>query len=145
MSLTEAYRELESGAWATHHPSDCPCRGRGWIASDLDTWHRCPIHGRGVPHPETEEFDREFDMEAHLLRVKREAWVTFRTRSGLRERVFRARAVALAGAVPTSPNGWLDAAREVVEEVLEERARQRGFSCRLEAALTVGGNEWYAD
>ena len=146
MSLTEAYRELESGAWATHHPSDCPCRGRGWIASDLDTWHRCPIHGRGVPHPEDEE--SEFDMEAHLLRVRREAWAAFRTRSGLPERVFRARVVATNGGVPTSPNGWLDAAQAFIAGVLNERARSAGFSCRLEAAWSCGedgGGEWYAD
>ena len=144
MSLTDTYRELESGMWASVLPSDCPCRGQGWLLSDLDTWHRCPVHGRGVPHPEDER-ENGFDMEAHLLAMRREAWATLRTRSGLVEREFRARAVRVAGAVPASPNGWLDAAREVVDGVLNENARRAGYSSRLEAALTVGGSEWYVD
>lgn len=41
--------------WADENPNICGCRGRGWMLSDLDTWHHCPIHGKGVPHPLEEE------------------------------------------------------------------------------------------
>ena len=142
MSLANEYAGYESGSWARTNPSECPCGGRGWFFSDLDTTHRCPLHGGGVPHPEDE--NAEFDMAAHLLAVHRAAWASFRTRSGLPERVFRARVVRLAGSTPSTPAAWVNAAQAFVDEVLNERARQEGFSCRLEAALTVGGREWYA-
>lgn len=49
--------DLNSGAWAHPAPGQCPCRG-GWMLSDYDTWHRCPVHGTDVPHPdEAESFD----------------------------------------------------------------------------------------
>ena len=54
MSLQDEFRAMESGHWAEADAADCPCRGRGWLLSDLDTWHRCPIHGKGKPHPEDE-------------------------------------------------------------------------------------------
>ena len=141
MSLANEYAEYQSGSWAMTNPSECPCTS-GWLLSDLDTFHRCPIHGRGVPHPEDENAD--FDMAAHALAIHRAAWVSFRTRSGLPERVFRRRVVRLAGSTPSTPAAWVNAAQAVVDEVLNERAQREGFSCRLEAALTVGGREWYA-
>ena len=30
---------------------ECPCSGHGWIMSDFDTWHECPVHFQGQRHP----------------------------------------------------------------------------------------------
>ena len=147
MSYEHEYRELQSGRWALVNPSTCPCRGHGWLLSDLDTFHRCPMHGSGVPHPESDDEAFEgFDMQGHLLRAYRAAWESFRHRAELPERVFRSRAITLAGSVPTSPEAWVNAAQAVLEDVLDERARAAGFSCRLEAAWSrsEAPDEWDA-
>lgn len=39
------------------NPDLCKCNGGGWVLSNLDQWHRCPIHGAGLPHPEDEVLD----------------------------------------------------------------------------------------
>jgi hypothetical protein len=134
-----AMRELDSGVWAEHNPSRCPCGGRGWMGSDFDTWHRCPIHGVGVPHPEDEE--AFFNHVLHTLEVRRAAWRHFQVRSGLLPRVFRSTVehrLAMVGSAALHPQDWVDAAETVsderVTEMLEERARRMGYSCRLEAA-----------
>ena len=49
--------------WADEDPSRCGCRGRGWMLSDVDTWHQCPAHGRGVMHPEEAEYEAEIREE----------------------------------------------------------------------------------
>jgi hypothetical protein len=48
------YQEVacNSAVWARKDAARCGCRGRGWWASEVDTWHCCPFHGEGVPHPE---------------------------------------------------------------------------------------------
>jgi len=62
MSLLEAeYREFDRGFWAEKRADRCPCRGHGWACSDLDTWHRCPVHYDGQRHPED---DRPEELEA---------------------------------------------------------------------------------
>lgn len=51
MNMYEAYyREVEMKLWADPNPEVCRCGGRGWVLSDLDTWHSCPYHDG--PHPE---------------------------------------------------------------------------------------------
>lgn len=137
--LDTIFRELESGIWAEHNPSSCPCSGRGWLGSDLDTWHRCPLHGQGVPHPEDEEV---FHNEVlHLLTIRRAAWRHFQQRSGLPPRDFRyhvERCLTSVGISGMHPQDWVDAAEQVsdalVAEMQDERARLMGYSCRLEAA-----------
>ena len=37
-------RQLASGAWAEINPTRCPCHGTGVMLSNLDSWHKCPIH-----------------------------------------------------------------------------------------------------
>jgi hypothetical protein len=54
MSLQDIYTEMESGLWAVPEEGLCPCHGGGWVLSDLDTWHKCPIHFHGQRHPEDE-------------------------------------------------------------------------------------------
>lgn len=34
------------------NPEHCACRGSGWTLSNYDSWHPCPAHHRGQPHPE---------------------------------------------------------------------------------------------
>lgn len=55
--LGAIYESASTGQFAAHRPDHCGCGGRGWFLSDLDTWHKCPLHYlpvRGVypPHPE---------------------------------------------------------------------------------------------
>jgi len=33
-------------------PERCGCRGGGWILTNRDVWHTCPVHHDGQPHPE---------------------------------------------------------------------------------------------
>ena len=52
-SLQEEYNEFRRGLWATQDPEECPCGGRGYVLSDFDTWHECPVHHvEGQHHPE---------------------------------------------------------------------------------------------
>jgi hypothetical protein len=53
MSLQHEYNDICSGTWAHPDKDECPCRG-GWFVSDLDTYHKCPYHFDGQPHPEDE-------------------------------------------------------------------------------------------
>lgn len=139
------YRELQSGRWAEINPSKCPCRGTGWFNSDLDTLHQCPVHGGGVPHPETEEpGDTPFDFDAHRLNGLRNAFRVFRytaRRNGFTgdASMFEEACLAEVGAFGASdmtPQRWVDAAEQFAERVVsdasEARARRHGYSCALE-------------
>ena len=48
--LQQYYDHFKTGYWATI--KNCACRGTGWHLSDVDTWHKCPIHFTNQPHPE---------------------------------------------------------------------------------------------
>lgn len=37
---------------AVEDPEDCACRGSGWVLSQVDTWHKCPVASHAGPHPE---------------------------------------------------------------------------------------------
>lgn len=66
MSELQAYYEMfKTGCWAMADADECPCHGRGWALSDVDTWHNCPIHFAGQLHPEAcEGFEDEKDFLA---------------------------------------------------------------------------------
>lgn len=51
-SLQAEYNYMQSGAWSEPESNRCPCRGSGWLLSDLDTWHACPEHHTDQRHPE---------------------------------------------------------------------------------------------
>ncbi len=111
------YRELESGVWAQANPAKCPCRA-GWLLSDYDTWHRCPLHGEGVPHPEDGEV--EFDMAAHKLQVLRDTYADYRDqahRMGFRGNFRLECALFLKCAFEPSPQDWVNAAEETVDQL----------------------------
>lgn len=40
--LQAMFDSAERGDWCEYDANECPCRGRGWMLSDLDTWHACP-------------------------------------------------------------------------------------------------------
>jgi len=124
--------------WAEVNPGKCPCGGGGWLLSDFDTFHRCGLHGVGVPHPESEE---EGSQDPHrMLRLRREAYRTFMTRSGLGTQEFLTACVDQMGGPAHSPQEWVDAAEAVTGELLragaEKEARAQGYSCDLERRLT---------
>jgi hypothetical protein len=50
--LEQYYEAVCTGYWADEDPAHCGCKGRGWMLSELDTWHQCPVHGAGARHPE---------------------------------------------------------------------------------------------
>ena len=131
--------DLDGGRWATLNPSRCECRGSGWMSSDFDTYHKCPIHYRGQPHPEMdcEEDLDTFDWEAASLENQREAYWTFCRDSGLWMPDFNDM-VRKAVGPEASIQEWVDAAesvaQDIVREALEQKARDAGYSCRLEAA-----------
>jgi hypothetical protein len=129
------YRDLESGVWAEANPYTCPCRS-GWLLSDFDTWQRCPIHGKSVPHPEDE--DGSFDHGAHRLQLARTAYAQFRAearQAGFRGS-FKAACRAASGRYRPSIKEWVCAAEQVAseyrQEVAEQAARRAGYSCGLE-------------
>lgn len=106
------YRELESGVWAQANPAKCPCRG-GWLLSDYDTWHRCPLHGKGVPHPDDEE--EGFDSHHHNITMLRDIYAAFRDqahRMGFRGNF---RLAANPDQAFKTPQEWVNAAEKVVE------------------------------
>lgn len=37
---------------ALDDPDKCACRGSGWVLSQVDTWHACPVRSHAGPHPE---------------------------------------------------------------------------------------------
>lgn len=38
------YDSFSQGHWASRNKRKCACRGSGWTLSDVDTWHKCPVH-----------------------------------------------------------------------------------------------------
>jgi len=58
MSELQAYYDaFRTGYWAHPDADRCPCHGSGWALSEVDTWHKCPIHYNGQAHPEDYEFE----------------------------------------------------------------------------------------
>lgn len=49
--LQDYYDACKTGFWANPDCRRCGCKGRGYWLSDLDTWHECPYHFSGQPHP----------------------------------------------------------------------------------------------
>ena len=139
MTYQHAYRELCTGKWADPNPYRCPCRGTGWLVSDYDTYHRCPLHGGGAPHPEDDE--TVFDYNAHRIGMARIYWRLLRHEAltlGF-EGDFTEACVATADKPPITPQAWVAAAERVAAPLAREHAekdvRRRGYSCALELRL----------
>ncbi len=41
--------------WIREEAAECGCRGSGWFLSQVDTYHRCPLHFHGQINPEMYE------------------------------------------------------------------------------------------
>lgn len=55
MSEHEQYYEgCRRGMFASQNAAECGCGGCGWFLSQVDTWHECPVHYTGQPHPESD-------------------------------------------------------------------------------------------
>jgi len=145
MSMQHEYNELERGMWAEVNPSKCPCRGGGWLNSDLDTWHKCRFHGGNVPHP---EYDRDGDRlseaeaRAHHLRIHRNAAMHFRgmfVSAGGTAEEFKALVIRALAGKKVTPELWVDTAEMIAQDKLydynERRAVEEGYSCGLEMHL----------
>lgn len=53
MSEFSQYLEsFKTAYWSDENPNNCRCRGSGWVLSELDTWHKCPVHFKNQIHPE---------------------------------------------------------------------------------------------
>jgi hypothetical protein len=63
MPNNDTYLYLEGGTWAESDVKHCACRGGGWMLSDYDTWHKCPIHYDGQRHPEQADWEAEMADE----------------------------------------------------------------------------------
>lgn len=162
MSLQDEYNFCQSGQWAETNPSKCPCRNLGWMLSDLDTWHCCPIHGNGVPEPHDDDHLDTFNYAAHKLSNMRAALLTFQRIAqnfGLTPRKFKASVMARVARErgPVTPATWVNAAEDVCEgadayaghpwsdpdfsgELEEHIRRQKETSCDLN-----GRDPEYAD
>jgi hypothetical protein len=46
------YDNFRAGWWASENEDECACHGKGWALSEVDTWHKCPVHFHGQPSPE---------------------------------------------------------------------------------------------
>ena len=149
-------RDLDSGNWANLNPNLCPCKGSGWLHSDLDSFHACPVHKTASQrHPE-DQFDGEWTAEieaaidaefaqiaAERLTLNRnlfERFTEIARKAGFKGNFKAACEEVLGdyeeGSAP-GPLAWLDAADKVSEAVAKEaretEARAQGYSCDLEA------------
>jgi hypothetical protein len=123
----DAVQDLDRGGWAERNPSKCPCKTRGgWLLSDFDTWHRCPLHGKNVPCPDDE--NAKFNYAGHWLYVLRTAYVEFRKvarRNGFRGS-FKATCQACLPPNVTTPEAWVNAAEDVTVEYEARTALEEG-------------------
>lgn len=143
--MEHEYRELCSGRWAETNPSKCPCRGRGFLLSDLDTTHRCPVHGHGAVSMDDLEGCTDEEMEAaskaedaRRLTMMRDIFLGLANEAlallGSKAAVMAAVKATRTG---STPQDFVDAVETVLLAAEYERdeasAKARGFSCGLEA------------
>ena len=108
---------VELGHWAYPDAAHCACSGGGWVLSNWDTWHCCPYHGKGVPHPETESpSDDELLAEARARYQRYREWAADH---GLTRAAFDA-ACRAAVAKDAAPDCWADAAENVYYDHLSD-------------------------
>lgn len=51
--LEHYYNNFRAGSFERRDPDKCRCRGTGYALSEVDTWHKCPVHYTpGQRHPE---------------------------------------------------------------------------------------------
>ncbi len=78
MSLQGYYDSFRTGYWANLDPAHCACHGYGYALSEVDTWHKCPVHYvKGQRHPEDDCDDTEDSYEVEAAPAYKPGPVTF--------------------------------------------------------------------
>jgi len=118
--LQTYYDAFKTAYWADEDAAVCRCKGSGWVLSEVDTFHECPVHYDGQPNNESSEEE----CEAYELRKAREAYKAIASQSvaefarfGVDAACFNRhvrRELAEGGA-----EGWIEAA-QVVAEAFEQ-------------------------
>lgn len=67
--LQHYYDNFCRGHWAEPDPQDCRCKGHGWALSEVDTWHKCPLHYKGQTHPDVAVVETESEDRTAYLRT----------------------------------------------------------------------------
>jgi hypothetical protein len=138
---TDYFRMMESGQWAEINPSKCRCQGAGWVNSEMGTWHKCPIHGAGVPHPEwAHDEESGFNWNAHKHTLYVAAYTTFRgiaRKHGFNGNFKEAcRAIIGPKALAANHVDWVNAAETIATEAAdnaeEARARDMDYESTFE-------------
>ena len=58
--LQHYYNNFRAGSFERLDPARCGCRGTGYALSEVDTWHKCPVHYTpGQRHPEDDHDECE--------------------------------------------------------------------------------------
>lgn len=65
--------EIMVHAESDSDPEKCPCKGRGWVLSQVDVWVECPIH-KGMIHPEVDQSE----IETSIVEQSQEEVETFK-------------------------------------------------------------------
>lgn len=153
--LEHDYAQLQSGNWALMSPRLCPCRGGGWFLSDLDTYHRCPIHGLDAQDPDYDEDGEaraEDDGEPEAWALRRDKRVYLALAHQAYRLGFKGRPAQLNHAAFDAANAMgllredidkraalIEGIEAVVGELertrQEAQARHGGYSCALEMRL----------
>ena len=111
-AMQAEFQGWERGGWEHPAPSKCPCKGTGWALSNLDTWHKCQVHGFGTQHPEN---DTPWDSSAWRGAMRRLfSWMRGEAFAAGFSGDFNA---SCGAAKPTTVREWLDAAWGVLDSV----------------------------
>ena len=58
MGLQSYYDNFaNAGGWQHGDAEQCGCGGSGWWLSEVDTWHRCGVHGTEENSTHPEDYD----------------------------------------------------------------------------------------
>ena len=58
--LSQYYNEFVRGCgWVRADKDECGCQGSGWFLSQVDTWHRCTLHGTKENSRHPEDYDEQ--------------------------------------------------------------------------------------
>lgn len=67
---SQYYADSCAGSFASLDADECGCHGHGYFLSEVDTWHRCPVHYvAGQGHPLDSEVEG-WEAEAPALSVE---------------------------------------------------------------------------
>jgi hypothetical protein len=142
-------RQLDNGAWADPNPHECPC-GSGWFHSDYNTFHKCPYHHVGQPHPDWDDYEYDVDEPRFApfdyAAANKKIWTDHYERCvrvaadcGLDREAFDARVVQRHEGKELTDRSKSQIAGELSDELWNDmrewQAQEQGYSCDLERRL----------